>query len=114
ESSGTGMALTAGTLEHYMPAGNRRTNRTILPHPKRWVSRVKTVSTFPPEGTFNKDAESIARIMASRKVSPKGIGSGIKMIQYFINRADKGLSATRRHELERAKKILQERRKKAT
>src|SRR5262245_28611564 len=76
---------------------------------KRWVSRVKTVSTFPPEGTFKKDARSIARVMASKKVSPKGIGSGIKMIQYFINRGGKGLSATRRDELEKAKKILQER-----
>jgi hypothetical protein len=76
---------------------------------KRWVSRVKTVSTFPPEGTFKKDARSIARIMASKKVSPKGIGSGIKMIQYFINRGGKGLSAARREELEKAKQILQER-----
>jgi tRNA(adenine34) deaminase len=75
---------------------------------KRWVSRVKTVSTFPPEGTFNKDAKSIAWIMASKKVSPKGIGSGIKMIQYFINRGGKGLSVTRRKELEKAKKILQQ------
>jgi hypothetical protein len=41
------------------------------------------------------------------KVSPKGIGSGIRMIQYFINRGGKGLSATRKKELEKAKKILQ-------
>lgn len=75
---------------------------------KRWVSGVKTVSTFPPEGTFTKDARSIARIMASKKVSPKGIGSGIRMIQYFINRAGKGLSTDRKNELEKAKKILQE------
>jgi hypothetical protein len=32
------------------------------------------------------------------------------MIQYFINRAGKGLSARRRQELERAKRILQRRR----
>src|SRR5438270_12301701 len=68
---------------------------------KRWVHKVKTVSTFPPEGTFSKDAASIARIMASKKVSPKGIGSGIRMIQYFINRAGKGLSVKRRKELEK-------------
>ena len=58
---------------------------------KRWVSGVKTVSTYPPAGTFNKDAETIARTMASKKVSPKGVGSGIRMIQYFINRAGKNL-----------------------
>ena len=70
-------------------------------------SNVTTVSTFPPEGTFAQDAETVARIMASKRVSPKGIGSGIRMIQYFINRAGKGLSKGRRKELEKAKRILQ-------
>jgi len=32
------------------------------------------------------------------------------MIQYFINRAGKNLSATRRRELERAKRLLQQKR----
>ena len=78
---------------------------------KKWVHNVKTVSTFPPQALFTKDAPMIARTMASKKVSPKGLGSGIRMIQFFINRAGKGLSAARRFELEKAKKILQERRK---
>jgi tRNA(adenine34) deaminase len=84
---------------------------TAKKHPsgKRWSSRVKTVSTFPPAGTFMKEAKSVARIMASKKVSPKGIGSGIRMIQFFINRAGKNLSPTRRLELEKAKQILQSR-----
>ena len=50
---------------------------------------VKTVSTFPPEGLYTKDAETIARVMATKKVSPKGIGSAIRMVQFFINRAGK-------------------------
>jgi tRNA(adenine34) deaminase len=74
---------------------------------KRWVRDVKTVSTFPPESLFTKDASTIAKAMASKKVSPKGIGSGIRMIQYFINRGGKGLSPTRREELEKAKRLLQ-------
>ncbi len=73
----------------------------------RWVHNVTTVSTFPPEGTFTKDARTIARIMASKRVSPKGLGSGIRMIQFFINRAGKNLSPERKHELEEAKRILQ-------
>jgi hypothetical protein len=77
---------------------------------RRWSGKVKTVSTFPPEGTFNKDAKSVARIMASKKVSPKGIGSGIRMIQFFINRAGKSLPKNRLAELEKAKRILQEKR----
>jgi len=78
----------------------------------QWVRTVKTVSTFPPEGTFTKDAKTIARVMASKKVSPGGIGSGIRMIQYFINRAGKNLPPGRRRELEEAKRILQERARK--
>jgi hypothetical protein len=76
---------------------------------RRWVRHVTTDSTAPPPGTFNRPAAEIARIMARKDVSPKGPGSGIRMIQYFINRAGKGLSATRRAELERAKRILQRR-----
>jgi tRNA(adenine34) deaminase len=76
---------------------------------KRWVRGVRTVSTFPPEGLFIRDAETIARTMATRKVSPGGIGSGIRMVQYFINRAGKNLPPERRSELEKAKRILQAR-----
>ena len=76
---------------------------------KRWVRSVKTVSTFPPAGLFTKDARTIARTMATRRVSPKGIASGIRMIQFFINRGGKGLSPGRRRELERAKRMLQAR-----
>jgi hypothetical protein len=74
---------------------------------KKWVRGVKTVSTFPPAGLFTKDAETIARTMASKKVSPKGIGSGIRMVQFFINRAGKNLPAEQKRELEKAKQLLQ-------
>ncbi|HEY2910710.1 MAG TPA: DUF3175 domain-containing protein [Gemmataceae bacterium] len=76
---------------------------------KRWVHDVKTVSTFPPKELFTKDAKTIARVMGSKKVSPKGPGSGVRMIQFFINRAGKNLSPARKEELEKAKHILQER-----
>jgi len=73
---------------------------------RRWVAKVQTDSTHPPPGLFQKDAETIARTLASKKVSPKGPGSGMKMLTYFINRGGKGLSASRKAELERAKKLL--------
>jgi hypothetical protein len=73
---------------------------------RKWVSKVKTVSTYPPEGLFTKDAGTIAWQLPSKKVSPKGPGSGMRMLTYFINRAGKGLSKSRRAELERAKKLL--------
>lgn len=67
---------------------------------------MKTVSTFPPPGLFTKDAETIARSLASRKVSPKGPGSGMRMLTFYINRAGKKLSDSRRAELEKAKELL--------
>lgn len=73
---------------------------------QRWVGKVQTDSTHPPPGLFKKDAETIARTLASKKVSPKGPGSGMRMLTYFINRGGKGLSARRKAELERAKKLL--------
>ncbi len=73
---------------------------------KKWVAEVKTDSSHPPAGLFTKDASTIARTLASKKVSPKGPGSGIRMLTYFINRAGHGLSATRRAELEKAKSLL--------
>ena len=79
---------------------------------KKWVARVTTDSTHPPEGLFTKDAATIARTLASKKVSPKGPGSGMRMLNYFINRGGKNLSATRRRELEKAKRLLSERIKK--
>jgi len=75
-----------------------------------WSGKVKTVSTYPPEGLYTKDAETIARVMATKKVSPKGLGSAIRMVQFFINRAGKTLPASRKHELEKAKHLLQEKR----
>ena len=73
---------------------------------KKWVAGVKTESTYPPKGLFTKNAETIARSLATKKVSPKGPGSGLRMLTFFINRAGRGLTAERRAELEKAKSIL--------
>ena len=64
---------------------------------KYWSHKVKTVSTYPPASLFTKDAQAIAKAMASKKISPKGVGSGIRMIQFFINRAGKNLSPALDH-----------------
>ncbi|MGZ4824777.1 MAG: DUF3175 domain-containing protein [Terriglobales bacterium] len=73
------------------------------------MAKVKTDSPHPPAGLFNRSAATIARTLASKRVSPKGPGSGMRMLTYFINRAGRGLSATRRKELEKAKALLSER-----
>jgi len=76
---------------------------------KTWVARMKTHSTHPPEGLFTKGAATIAQTLAAKKVSPKGPASGMRMLTYFINRGGRGLSASRRAELEKAKALLSRR-----
>lgn len=76
---------------------------------RKWSAGVTTESTYPQEGLFKKDAATIARRLASKEVSPKGPSSGMRMLTFFINRAGKNLSASRRRVLERAKELLHER-----
>ncbi len=76
---------------------------------KKWSGRVTTDSTHPPEGLFTRDPTMIARSLASKRVSPKGPSSGMRMLNFFINRAGKNLSAARRAKLEKAKELLSER-----
>jgi hypothetical protein len=76
---------------------------------KLWVARVTTDSTHPPAGLFTKSATVIARTLATKTVSPKGLASGMRMLNYFINRAGSGLTRERRAELEKAKNLLSKR-----
>src|SRR5215831_19158330 len=76
---------------------------------RRWSGKVKTVSTYPPKDLYKKDAETIARVMATKKVSPKGMGSAIRMVQFYVNRAGKNLPDERIRMLEKAKHLLQDR-----
>ena len=73
---------------------------------KKWSAGVTTSSTKPPEGLFTRSATAIARSLASRKVSPKGLASGLRMLTFYINRAGKELTEERRRELEKAKRLL--------
>lgn len=89
-------------------SGDGRSHRSS--HGKRkWSAGVNTESTYPEQGLFNKDAETIARELASRKVSPKGPASGMRMLTFYINRAGKNLSKGRLKTLESAKKLLHQR-----
>ena len=76
--------------------------------PKKWSAGVKTVSTYPEKDLFNQGAETVAKHLASKKVSPKGPSSGMRMLNFYINRAGKNLPAERHKELERAKHLLSE------
>jgi hypothetical protein len=87
-------------------AGTRGVNHRSSHGRRKWSAAVHTESTYPEQGLFKKDAATIARSLASKKVSPKGPSSGMRMLTFYVNRAGKNLSARRRHELERAKDLL--------
>jgi hypothetical protein len=74
----------------------------------KWSAKVTTDSTHPKRGLFNQDAETIAKHLASKKVSPKGPASGMRMLNFYINRAGKNLPESRHKELEKAKELLSE------
>ena len=76
---------------------------------RKWSAAVDTDSTHPRSGLFNKDAKTIARELASKKVSPKGPSSGMRMLTFYINRAGKNLPPKRLKVLENAKELLHER-----
>ena len=76
---------------------------------RKWSAGVNTESTYPQEGLFKKDAATIARRLASKKVSPKGPSSGMRMLTFYVNRAGKNLPKSRLRVLEHAKELLHER-----
>lgn len=73
---------------------------------RKWSAKVKTDSTHPEEGLFKKSPPEIAKALASKKVSPKGPSSGMRMLTFYINRAGKNLPRKRHAALEKAKEIL--------
>lgn len=76
---------------------------------RKWSGSVTTDSTHPQARLFNQDAKTIARELASKKASPKGPSSGMRMLTFYINRAGKNLPASRLKVLENAKQLLHKR-----
>jgi tRNA(adenine34) deaminase len=92
-------------MEVRMPEKNDASHRNS-PGRRKWSGAVSTDSTHPQVGLFNKDAKTIARELASKRVSPKGPSSGMRMLTFYINRAGKNLPAKRLKVLEEAKELL--------
>ena len=82
---------------------------TATPRKAQVVSGGEHGFHSPALGLFNKDAKTIARELASRKVSPEGPSSGMRMLTFYINRAGKNLPPQRLKVLENAKQLLHER-----
>jgi tRNA(adenine34) deaminase len=110
--------LHLGEVEGPMPS-TATANTSKTKSTRRWSASVTTDSTYPPPGLFNKSAAVVARTLASKKVSPKGPSSGMRMLTFYINRAGHNLTQERRAELEKAKgllsaRIAREKKRKAT
>ena len=93
-----------------MPTKDTRSDSHDNSHGKRkWSAAVTTDSTHPRAGLFNQEAKTIARELASKRVSPKGPSSGMRTLTFYINRAGKNLPASRLKVLESAKELLHQR-----
>jgi hypothetical protein len=57
-------------------------------------------------GYLQKGPRAIALALASKKVSPRGPGSGMRMLNFYINRAGNNLNDERITALQKAKKML--------
>ena len=80
--------------------------KSATPPSKKWSAEVDTDSTHPDQGLFLKSPRTIANALATQKVSPKGPASGMRMLNFYINRAGKNLSKERLAKLEEAKQLL--------
>jgi hypothetical protein len=105
----TGTKGTAAKRTRSTKTGTRGASHRSSHGRRKWSAGVNTESTYPQEGLFKKDAATIARSLASKKVSPKGPGSGMRMLTFYVNRAGKNLPKSRLRVLQRAKELLHER-----
>jgi hypothetical protein len=103
------MSRMAGKAGEAPDGSKRQAGRSTPPNKRLWSAGIKTISTFPPGGIFAERAEKIAETMARPEVSPGGLGGAIRMVTYFANRAGRNLPKERLAELERAKRLLRDR-----
>lgn len=59
-----------------------------------------------PANLFAKPPETIVEMLSSKESFPQGAASGMRVLSFYIARSGKGLSATRRRNLEKARKLL--------
>jgi predicted solute-binding protein len=84
-----------------MPARKRTPSRRS----RGWVATVKTTAIAVPIDTMTRPAAEVAKILLehNRKKTP---GSINRFIQFYINRAGRGLSGERKTALKKAMEII--------
>ena len=78
----------------------------ILRGGRKRVDSTAGCSLRLPVGIFRWNPEAIAESLASREVSPEGPASGMRVLSFYLSHAGKVLSASRRRNLEKARKLL--------
>lgn len=59
-----------------------------------------------PANLFAEPPEKIVEVLSSREVFPQGAASGMRVLSFYISRSGKGISPSRRRNLEKAKRML--------
>ncbi len=70
-------------------------------------TKLRTAAVKFPRGVMSKSTIEIYRAATNKKYAPKGLGSAIKFIQYYLNRGGSGISNSQRNRIEKAKEMLQ-------
>ena len=70
-------------------------------------TKLRTAAVKFPRGVMSKSTIEIYREATNKKYAPKGLGSAIKFIQYYLNRGGSGISNSQRNRIEKAKEMLQ-------
>lgn len=63
-------------------------------------------SAFMSGGLLAKDAQTIAESLGSRESSSDGAAAGMRLLEFYLSHAARGLSVSRRRNLEKARKLL--------
>ena len=60
-----------------------------------------------PSGTMDKSAKDIYKVAKNRRYVPKGDGSAIRYLTYYLNRGGSNIPAAKRKRIEHARRMLQ-------
>ncbi len=78
-----------------------------MPTTDDFPTKLKTSAVKFPRGIMSKSTMEIYRAATNKKYAPKGLGSAIKFIQYYLNRGGDNIPISQRNKIEKAKKMLQ-------
>lgn len=67
---------------------------------------MKSDSDRMPANLFAEPPEKIVEVLTSREAFPQGAAAGMRVLSFYMSQSGKGLSTTRRRNLEKAKKMM--------